>query len=302
MSAKNTGVMKRLAFIKHLYNLGVEQSRKVEPLCYVSILTFHDAVELFLQLVAEYLDVKKRIKEIHFMEYWDLINHRLKEKGKSELTQKMAMERLNKARVAFKHYGTPPSKSAIEDFRVNVTRFFEENTDIVFNIKFAEISLIELVTYKNVYDNLKVACQLLEENKIEDSLDKIALAFAQLIDGFEDRKRDEYGRSPFFFGGEFTFLSSFFMHVTGDLGRFVDKVREAIEALQRAVKILSLGLDYKKYTRFGLLTPTVMRTVNGKYHIVRVKRGQKGTAAKEDVQFCIDFVIESALILQEYDF
>ena len=206
MSAKNTGVMKRLAFIKHLYNLGVEQSRKVEPLCYVSILIFHDAVELFLQLVAEYLDVKERIKEIRFMKYWDSINPFLKEKGKSELTQKMAMERLNKARVDFKHYGTPPSKSAIEDFRVNVTRFFEENTDIVFNIKFAEISLIELVTYKNVYDNLKVACQLLEENKIEDSLDKIALAFAQLIDDFEDRKRDEYGRSPFFFGGRIYFF------------------------------------------------------------------------------------------------
>ena len=57
------------------------------------------------------------------------------------------------------------------------------------------------------------------------------------------------------------------MHIKGDLGEFVDNVREAIEALQKAVKILSLGLDYKKYTRFGLLTPTVMRTVNGKYHI-----------------------------------
>jgi len=31
-------------------------------------------------------------------------------------------------------------------------------------------------------------------------------------------------------------------------------------------------------------------------------RGSKGIPIKEDVQFCIDFVIESAITLQEFDF
>lgn len=295
-------IIERLAFIKHLYNLGVEQSQKVEPLCHVSILIFHDAVELFLQLVAQHLGVKDSIKEIKFMEYWDLINPILKEKGKSGITQKMAMERLNKARVSLKHYGIPPSKSAIEEFRVNTTNFFEENTSIVFNIEFARISLIRLIAYKNVREVLEEACRLLEENKTKDALSRTALAFAQLIDNYEDKKRDEYGRSPFFFGRDLTFLNSFFMKIEGELGRFIDTVKESIEALQSAVKVLSLGLDYKRYTRFRLLTPIVYRTLDGKYHITEVQRGSKGIPSKEDAQFCIDFVIGSALILQESDF
>jgi len=52
-------IIKRLAFIKYLYKLAVDQSRRPEPLCSASILTFHDAVELFLQLASEHLDVGK---------------------------------------------------------------------------------------------------------------------------------------------------------------------------------------------------------------------------------------------------
>ena len=294
--------VRRLAFIKYLYNIGIEQSRKAEPLCWASILTFHDTIELFLELASEYLGVTKRLKDIKFMQYWSLINPILKERGKDGLTQKISIDRLNGARVAFKHHGTPPSKSAIEGFRTNTTSFFEENTPTVFNIKFSDVSLIELVKCQATKNNLKVAKILLKEDRIEDSLDKIALAFAQLIDDYESRKRDEFGRSPFFFGKSMTFLSSFFMEIRGRLGDFVDRVKESIEAIQDSVKILSLGLDYRRYAKFRLLTPIVLKMSDGGYQIQRIERGSKGIPSKEDVQFCIDFVIESAIVLREFDF
>lgn len=275
--------IKRLAFIKYLYSVGVEESRRAEPFCWASILTFHDAIELFLALASEFLDLDIRLRDIKFMEYWSLLNPILQEKGKGALTQKMAMEKLNKARVDFKHYGNPPSKSSIEDFRASATNFFEENTSIVFNVDFSDISLIELVECETARRSLEEAQEKINENKIEDSLDKVALAFAHLIDDYESRKRDEYGRSPFSLDKPLGF----------------DDVTRSIEAFQDAVKILSLGLDYRRYAKFKLLTPIVLRIPGGNYQIQRVRQNIK---TKEDVQFCIDFVIESAIALQEFDF
>jgi hypothetical protein len=45
-----------------------------------------------------------------------------------------------------------------------------------------------------------------------------------------------------------------------------------------------------------------LRKGDGTYDIHRVERGSKGIPSIEDVQFCIDFVIESAITLQEFDF
>jgi hypothetical protein len=294
--------IKRLAFIKYLYNVGIEQVKKPEPFCWTSVLTFHDAVELFLELSFEYLNSGRRVRDIRFMQYWDELNALLKEKGKGELTQRVSMDKLNGARVAFKHHGTPPSKAAIEDFRASITNFFEENTQIVFDVNFADIALLELVKYDATKNCLKEAEELLKQDKIEDSLDKIALAFAQLIDDYESRKEDEFGRSPFLFGERMHFLSSFFMGIKGKLGDFIDKTKDSVEAIQEAVKILSMGINYRRYARFKLLTPHIERFIDGKYQVVKIDRGSMGTPTADDVNFCINFVIESALALQEFDF
>ncbi len=235
------------------------------------------------------------------MDYWDLLASKLQGEG---LTQKESMRRLNKARVALKHHGIMPSKLDIEAFRASATNFFEDNTPIVFGIGFSDVSLIELVQCEDAKNSLIKAEELLKAEKIEDVLDNVALAFAQIIDDYESRKRDKFGRSPFFFGKSLTFLDSFFMHIDGDLGRFIDTVKDSVEAIQNTVKILSLGFDYRRYVKFRLLTPIILKIAGGseKYHIQRVQRGSKGVPTPEDVQFCINFVIESAITLQEFDF
>lgn len=294
--------MRRLAFIKYMHKVGIEQAGKSEPFCWTSVLTFHDAVELFLELSLEHLHSDKRPKDVKFMQYWDELNALLKEKGKRELTQRASMDKLNGARVAFKHHGTPPSKTAIEDFRSSVSNFFEENVQTVFGFDFADIALLELVRYDLTKNCLKKAEGLLKQGKIDDALDEVAIAFTQLIDDYEKRKRDEFGRSPFFFGKRMEFLDSFFMGLRGKLGDFVDRTKESIEAIQDVVKILSMSIDYRRYARFRLLTPYIERYVGGKLEAVRMNRGSRGTPTVEDVDFCINFVIESALALQEFDF
>jgi hypothetical protein len=228
----------------------------------------------------------------------------------NQLTQKESMKRLNSARVEFKHNGTLPSKLAIEGFRVNATTFFEENTLPIFGIELSSVSLLDLVQYDKVRTSLKQSEEVLNQNKIEDALDKTAMAFQQLIFDYEKSKKDKFGDSPFFFGQDLTFQDSFYIDflqlAAGDdfkqqMVDFVDKVKQSIESIQQAIKILSLGIEYRRYTRFKLLTPAVHYYGAGSECQIRRFRDEK-SLRKEDAQFCIDFVLESALKLQEFDY
>ncbi len=327
--------LERLAFIKYLNEIGIEQSQRPEPLCAVSVLTFHDAVELFLQLASEHLDVGK--KNIRFLEYWNLLSQEVQQ---GDLTQKESMRRLNSARVALKHHGTRPSKWDIEAFRVTARNFFEENTPLIFGIEFSDISLTNVIQCCEARESLREAEEFLRENQIQEALNKTTLAFNQLIDDYESRKMGKYGRSPFFFGKSLTFLNSFFMGVgqkrpyregfyrtdmermiggeiekrvadyiqrefldrEKKMAEFIDKVKESLESIRDAVKILSLGIDYRKYVRFRLVTPTLVRVHSKEYKIFEASEDSRGSPTAEDAQFCIDFVVESATILQRFDF
>lgn len=285
--------MQRLAFVKYLYELAINQSKQPEPLCAASILTFHDSVEMFLLISSEYLDIGSN--KPNFMDYWDLLNQKLK----PELTQKESMRRLNKARVALKHHGTMPSRLDIEAIRASATNFFNENCQIVFEIEFKDISMISLIESNDARNCLEEATSLVEDKKFDEALVQIALAFHHLIDEYEENRKDLFGRSPFFFGQSLNFENSFFMGIKDrKLSNFVDKVGESIMAMQSAMKIVSLGLDYRKYVKFRLLTPVVQRTMGGRYVSDRISNQE---FTKDHCKYCIDFVIESALRLQDFN-
>jgi hypothetical protein len=62
---------------------------------------------------------------------------------------------------------------------------------------------------------------------------------------------------------------------------------------------MSFGIDFKKFVKFKLLTPIVTRTMGGKL-VTEIWGNKKWT--KGNCQYCIDFVLESSLKLQEFDF
>lgn len=287
--------IQRLAFIKYLFNLAINQSRQPAPLSSASILTFHDSVELFLQLSSEFLDVGR--SGIGFLEYWDVITPRITD---GELTQKESMRRLNSARVALKHHGTRPSKFDIETFRGNVSSFFLENTSKIFDLDFESISMVDLVHCAEARGSLMEASTLKEEGNLEEAVNIVAIAFSQLIDDYENRKRSTFGRSPFFFGESLTFAKSFSLRLKGDFAHSYDKVVKSVEAMQEAMKILSLGIEYRRYVKFRELAPSVYTTVDGTRHIGGIRRAHPLTA--EEYQYCFDFVIESSLTLSDFDF
>lgn len=289
-------IIKRLALIKYLYKLGIEQSRQSETIASFSILSLHDSIEMYLKLLAEHLNLKS--DNFNFLDYWTNI---------PTLTLKESMRNFNARRVNIKHKGLLPSKADIEICRVNASDFFTQNTLLQFGLDFSEISLFSLVQYDNVRLHLENAQKALDENKIEICIETVAIAFDELISTYEDSKSSNYGNSPFFFGKDLTFLSSFHMGIGREyddrvgqkLGEFVEKVKDSLDGIQKAVKIMSFGFDYKKFVKFKLLTPSITRMMNGK-RLAEVWGKKKWT--KENCQYCIDFVLDSSLKLQEFDF
>jgi len=287
-------IIKRLALVKYLYKIGIEQSMQSEPISSFSILSLHDSIEMYLKLLTEHLNIKS--EGFRFLDYWPSI---------PSLTLKESMRNLNARRVNIKHKGLLPSKADIEISRVNTTDFYDQNTITQFGINFNEISLFSLIQHDNVRQHLEEAQKALDENRIENCIEIVAIAFDELTYSYENSKSSYYGHSPFYFGKDLTFLSSFFIGIDRNdkagrgLGEFIDKVKDSLDGIQKAVKIMSFGIDYKKFVKFKLLTPIITRTKGGT-HVAKVFGTKKWT--KENCQYCIDFVLESSLKFQEFDF
>lgn len=283
-------IIKRLALIKLLYNNGMEQSKQPEPMNSFYVLSFHDSVEMFLKLLTEHLNVQS--DKLSFIEYWDKV---------PTLTLKESFKKLNSVRVNVKHKGLLPSNSDIEFIRVTTTEFFNQNTIAFFNLEFADVSLVDLVVYESVRKYLLLAQSCLNAKKFEDSIANSSKAFNELIHVYETSKTLSFG-SPFFFGKGSSFLGS------GNYGRgtrkdkaALDKVFKSINTLSEALKLVALGIDYKKFVKFKLLTPIATRMQGGEI-VLQLTNVYDKKWTQENCNYCLLFVVESALMFQNFDF
>ena len=234
------------------------------------------------------------------MDYWDAINQKM---GLDQITQKDSMRRLNNARVQLKHHGTAPSKLDMEGFRATVTNFFQENTPKVFSMDFDSISLVDLVAYEDAKSNLRSAQDLMQSGDTKGAIPYIAASFELLIWEYERKMRSKFGSSPFSFVSEMAFETSA-MDVEGKMKDFVDKVDKSISSMQYAIKIISFGFDYRKFSKFESLTPEVLMEElgpDGEYALYIPPEEQSSQATLEDCRFCLDYVVECAIKLQDFD-
>ena len=174
-------VIRRLAIIKYLYNIGVQQSLQVETVAGFSILAFHDCAEMFLLLVAE--NRGDNASNMSFMGFWDKY---------PELTLKESMRNLKDRRVSIKHKGQFPSKTDIEISRITITDFLEQNTSVQFGIDFNNISVTELVSYENVRSYIDKAERDYDGGRLYESLINSKIGFIELLSTYEYSKRKTY--------------------------------------------------------------------------------------------------------------
>lgn len=294
-------IIQRLAFVKYLIHRGNTEATNSEPLSSIALLHYHNALELVFDLILE--DKGINTNNLSFMQYFDKINKWLKDNGKTEISLRPSLVKLKDRRVNLKHKGLFPSKIDIEESKFTANNIFEELCKSVYDLNADEISLIELIENKRVKKLIKEAKQLYDTDQ-RGSIEKISISFEYLLEDYEKSKRNSFFGSPFNFGKDMTIWNSLLTEkeLTGNkMKKFVDTVIESIRSIQEAVKILAFGLDYKKYSKFRLLIPEPFRYREGnKPPMVLLEPDVK--ISKEDLDFCINYLIECSLKLQEFDF
>jgi tetratricopeptide (TPR) repeat protein len=288
-------VVRRLAFVRFLHTQGLEQVRRPQPFATTALLSFHDAAELFLGLAADHLGINLP-QHVNFAGYFDQIE---KATG-APLPGKGAMMRMNRGRVNLKHHGLIPSAPDLEQFRADVTTFLTDSTQVVFNVGFSSIDMIDLVPQPNVLTLLRSAETQAGQGDYTDALGYLSQAFDDLLRDYAARKQGTGQFSPYtlWSGGTRVMIGQ---NHDRELTKRVDQVEGALDRFERAFRVIAMGVNYQRYARFELLVPEVIRFIDDLgYRDVRAVPGLE--VSDDDYQFCKQFVIETALHLAELDF
>jgi hypothetical protein len=287
MASISAATMERLAFVRYTYECGVRHSREPEPANSLGVLLFHDAVDLFLQLAAEHLNVAKPKGQVYLADYLGLVDAALK--PNASLGGRAAMTRLNSVRTSLKHNGVRPSPLDVEALRANVTSFFEDNVPLVFGIRVDEISMALLVTIHEARSQLEEAERQATAGNLGEAIDACAIAFAYVVGAFHRFQRPAYKKPGF---GPSAGSDIYLKGVI----EYVAHLAKAVNELQDRVELLTLGIDPAQMRRFRKLTPHVAFTMDGTVHLAGI--GAKPSPDATDVRFCYGFVVAAALALQ----
>lgn len=304
--------MERLAFIQMLHQQGVDQSHQPEPLNYTCILTFHDAIELFLMLAGEHLALPVDDKKPFMVRYFDNL-HPNKVAGGVEFAGRNGVKRITDLRNSFKHAHTWPGASGIDQSRADSASFFEENTPKVFGISYDEINMADLVTQPQARQKVKEAAAGWDAG---DACEAMALLVDASVALFRDHPMEYRNRWPFSFGDDIHYpldvrkISAVLWQPEHNsrrgvptrgaeqLGKQLHLVTSAVQEMQQAMRMMSIGIDYRDQHRFDQLTPFVGYTHDGERH---VNADANYAPTREDFAFCRRFVITVSLRLAELE-
>jgi hypothetical protein len=289
--------VRRLAIIKHLYSRAVEQSRQGPPMAGLAILGMHDAAEMFLLLACE---VNERglptghprlPKKPVWGDYWTYLDPLRPE-------ERNAMNRLNEARAALKHRGLMPSPQDVESLRVTCQTFFQDNTPILFGLSLDSISMVDLVRNGETQKFVRKAIQMRDLPHPGQAVTNAAIAFWRLLEEYGRRRDTPIGQVLFELGGS---CCASGYDVPDDVGAAIDELGSEIDHVRDALKMVALGIDFRRWARFHALTPTILRgePLQSRHAESRLLRRPPPT--KEDAEFCIEFTVESALRLQDHE-
>jgi hypothetical protein len=283
-----------LSLIRYQATAAVEQSRQPMPLAMLSINGFHDAVEAMLGLVAEHRQVAVKNKS-DFAQLFDgvavdvapaLDHHRAR------------LIALNNARVGFKHHGNVLDGMTIERHRVNTMEFLTDAAAAALGQNFETVSLTGLILDDEARTFVEEAETLWAVSDGEAALGKLRLAFDRLITDYEQRKVWYQGRS--LFHTEPSFRPSALSGIVRD--KVTEHFTHWLEALDERLKILSLGIDMKRFAYFNAHVPIATYSFGGN---VFLSTHDDIPMITDDIyRRCYRFVIDTALqlVTEDYDF
>jgi hypothetical protein len=308
-------LLQRLSIIKHLYQHGQAQSVLSETIAYSSVLTFHDAIDMFNQLAAEYLGktaaeikaVTGQKRGLFMMEYFTLI---------PQLTLEASVRKINDRRNSLKHNGQLPARIDIDECKVIAKLFLEQNTIAIFGVPLEEASLSILINDQKVKEYLNSAEKLLSEHDYIKCVKEVAIAFDFLKNKhyqYWHKQREKFGQERLFipipsFDREHNFSINFDhigwidggnLPIPSGLAGMIYIINRNFGQLFNSLDAFTYGVDYGELSYFQMFMPVVAGT-NDEGDVYIVTETRKGVNITQDkCRFAIDFVIKFALSYKE---
>lgn len=269
---------------------------------------FHDAVEGFLLMAGEHLGAPS-VRE--FEKYWPTLDP-AKLPGGVQLPMQQSMARLNKARVGIKHLGNHPSRESIEQYAKDTAAFLAAASQLVFGVDYGSVTMASVIPQDKVRALAEAADAASAAGDQIRAMVHLVDAWSELFHQRHDALTD-WEDSPFRFGPTIhTRLRDYEIAAylwnedqsrrhprrNEDIGRQLAQVTEAVKELQAAARVIAIGVDFAEYQRFKNLTPSVVDYFGGRREYL-APAGYAPTT--DDVAFCLQFVVTSALRLARAD-
>ena len=298
--------LKRLTYAKYLYGAAVDGLHSTSPIVAAeALLRVHDSVEIFQLVVLDSLSVPSA----GFMDFWE----KVKTKTRKEPPYKDRFDQLNLMRRGFKHKAIVPNLSELREVAAVVLPFFNEVCRDALNVDFARLSLAELVEDPAVRGRLAKAEDLINSQKYEEGLAEIAIALhLALRQKYPDSSwgprlsdlldPDLSSRRP----PKIEFSGSSYLDGVSDLvRRFEEAIEKALETLNARVysqaqllEMLIWKMDVQKYSKFAQFVPQVYEIGEGNFRVV-ARTDIRRPFTRRDARFCFQFVLDSALAIQQ---
>ena len=300
----SANLLKRLTYAKYIFEQGKNSLNNKSPLFNsMSVLFFHDAVELFLSVIADQLSFKKPNE---FKDYW-----KEAEKKEKPLPNYNELNALNKIRVDFKHHGITPSYDECIACEKALVSFFTEASKGILRLDFSTITVSDLIEDINIKEHIKAAEKFKDEEDYYQSICESAIAFnyAEKVAGdtwhsffigksYWDTKKIV---PPLSFSGYIS-TNNTLQNNFKNIEKSFKEVQSASEEFIRNINVLLLGVDIFKFKRFNLLTPRTYTDGKGVVHIdggiVSIYHN-KVNFNQKNALFCFHFVIDTAMKIEQ---
>lgn len=221
--------------------------------CGLAISLFQDSVELYLWALIKEKNISVK-ENSGFTKYIDAI-----EEKQVSIPFRAKLLDLNKARVNFKHYGVLPATEEAIKYLTYTEDFLKDAMEAHFSINYETLSIVDLVIYDDVREELKVVERLKQESKLEDAASHLAIAKAMLL-GRLDKLVPRASKN-------LASIDRVLNKSTGTTGingfGYVSKYLDILRGLSIA-SMLQIPLEDYGFLESSL--PHVSKTMNGQWH------------------------------------
>lgn len=249
-----------------------------------------DSVELLLRAVAREWSLQlKRPKDATFHDLLSAVDDACRSRPIGALPQRQKLVTLNDIRVGFKHHGQVPSRESARELVACASDFFDGCCRQMLGIDPDSVSVTDLIADAAIRRRLKAAETAFASGDAREAMTEAARAFHDVMRAFDHVLPPLSSRL-----GHLSVEDDGTAHAIKLVIAYSDTLRDL--ALCAHLRINPQGLAV-----FRAITPSVAPSVEGdpeREQVILRPLGASGPTAGQ-AQFCIRFVRDTALIVQE---